>query len=75
MNRYIEEGAIVFSGLDYFMIWIYLMTKRYDRLALHYCDLSGAQHSRAELINLLQMRTRKLGLLNGSLTQKVKPEV
>lgn len=61
VNRYVQEQAIVFAGIDYFEIWFYLMTKRYGRLAEHYRDLGDARPSQSEIVLLLQRRTRKAG--------------
>lgn len=57
--RYIEHGAIVFSGIDFFMVWLLLMTKRYDRLADHFVELRDEPRSREEILALLKKRTRR----------------
>ena len=59
-ERYASEGAVVFEGLDYFMIWFLLMIKRYDVLARHYVDLRGEHPSQQEIIALLRQRTRRI---------------
>ncbi len=58
--HYAEENAIVFRKLDYFMIWILLMTKSYGVLAKYYVDLTPGQNkTKTEIINLLKDRTKK----------------
>jgi len=58
-NEYVSHRAIVFENLDYFQIWIYLMLKRYDRLAKHFVNLDGENPlSTEEIINLLKSRVQ-----------------
>ena len=54
---YVKNGAIVFEGIDFIMVWLFLMLKRYDWLAKHYVRLDGQEHSDAEIIALLKSRT------------------
>jgi fatty acid desaturase len=58
ISLYIKNNAIVFSRLDYFQIWVLLMTKNYKKLAANFVDL-GENRSKDEIINLLKSRTRK----------------
>jgi fatty acid desaturase len=60
IETYKSEGAVVFRRLDYFMIWLLLMTKSYKTLASHYVDLN-TEHPRTqkEIIELLKSRTTK----------------
>lgn len=60
INNYAEENAIVFRKLDYFMIWILLMTKSYGVLAKFYVNLSPAiSKTKEEIISLLKERTKR----------------
>jgi fatty acid desaturase len=59
-ERYASEGAIVFQGIDYFVIWFFLMTRQYDALAKHYVDLRGENPSREEVVALLRSRTGRI---------------
>jgi hypothetical protein len=59
-DRYAAEDAIVFEKLDFFVVWAFLMLKRYDWLAKHYVDLGGPQRTREELIAYLRQRTRRI---------------
>lgn len=60
LARYRDEGAIVFSGIDYFQIWALLMAKRYRTLARHLVDLGGPPRDEATRVALLQARTRPI---------------
>jgi fatty acid desaturase len=56
IETYRREGAIIFRKLDYFMIWIYLMRGRLDRLADYFVDLEHVKRSKSEIIALLKSR-------------------
>jgi fatty acid desaturase len=57
VGAYAAERAIVFSGIDFFGVWLCLMLRRYDWLAGRYVDLTGTRPSREEITALLQTRT------------------
>ncbi len=59
-EHYAAQGAIVFEGVDYFMIWALLMARRYDTLARHYVDLRGDNPSHEQIVGLLKERTRRI---------------
>lgn len=59
-DRYVEHNAIVFAGIDFFIVWLLLMLKRYDRLADHFVELRDEPRSREEIIALLKERTRRI---------------
>jgi len=56
--RYGDERAIVFSGIDYFVIWAFLMAKSYRRLAKHVVPLGPATESEEKVIALMKERLR-----------------
>jgi hypothetical protein len=60
VSTYASEGAIVFEGIDFFQVWLYLMLGRYDWLARRYVRLDGREHSEAEVVELLRSRTRPI---------------
>ena len=60
IKTYVENKAIVFEKIDYFQIWLYLMLKRYDWLANNYVNIGGTYQSDAEVIMLMQERTRRI---------------
>jgi fatty acid desaturase len=57
LERYAAEDAIVFEGLDFFMVWLLLMTKRYRSLARAFVRLPGApERTDDEVIAFLRSR-------------------
>jgi fatty acid desaturase len=56
IKLYKKNEAIVFSGLDYFQIFFFLMTKNYKKLAAHFVEL-GEKRSPDEVVSLLKRRT------------------
>lgn len=59
-DRYVEDDAIVFDGIDYFQVWLYLMRKRYDLLARHFVELREEARSEREIVALLRHRTQPI---------------
>lgn len=59
-ERYIAEQAIVFAKVDFFIVWLFLMLKRYDWLARCYVALDGKTRPRDELIDFLRVRTQRI---------------
>jgi fatty acid desaturase len=57
IDTYTAERAIVFTGVDFFGVWLFLMLKRYDWLAERMVPLGGTS-SIAERIELLQTRAQ-----------------
>lgn len=63
IDNYKTEEAIVFRKLDYFAIWLLLMTKSYKTLAKFYVNLNPELYkSESDIIELLKLRTKKLAL-------------
>lgn len=56
LPEYQKRDAIVFEGIDFFQVWLYLMLGRYDWLANRYVDL-GHGRSKEEIIAMLRSRT------------------
>jgi hypothetical protein len=57
LATYAAERAIVFDGLDFFLVWALLMMKRYDVLAGRAVKLSEDAPTKEEMIELLKSRT------------------
>jgi fatty acid desaturase len=55
-----ENKALVFEGLDFLKVWLYLMKKRYDKLADHLVNINGEFKSEEEAIALMKSRTAKM---------------
>jgi hypothetical protein len=60
LDKYRDNDAIIFEGIDFTMVWALLMLRRYDILANHFVDLRAIPRTRAEVILLLKSRTRPL---------------
>ncbi len=60
IELYSEREAIVFSGIDFIMVWMLLMCKRYDKLVIHFVELQSPARSTDEVILLLKSRTRMI---------------
>jgi fatty acid desaturase len=61
VSTYETEGAIVFEGLDFFLVWAALMVGSYDWLARRYVALGAQRPSRDEIVTLLRTRTARIG--------------
>ena len=60
IGTYEKEKSIVFRKLDYFQIWIFLMTKNYSKLAKYYVELDPLHPKTSmEIVGLLKERTKK----------------
>lgn len=59
-DRFAQQKVFVFDGIHYLHIFVWLMTKRYDRLADHIVNLNNTFNSREEVIRLMKERTRRI---------------
>jgi hypothetical protein len=58
VETYDREGAVVFTGVDYFGVWLRLMLRRYDLLAKRFVALGpAAPRTEHEIEMLLRSRT------------------
>ena len=55
----VENKCIVFQKLDFFMVWFWLMQKRYDVLEENFVNLENKFSSSEDVIALLKERTKK----------------
>jgi len=62
LHEYIENEAIVFDGIHFLHVWLWLMTKRYDLLAKHFVNIGNRFSSDEEVIIFLKQRTKKIDL-------------
>ena len=59
-EEYGRQDAIVFDGIDFFQVWLLLVTGRYKSLAKRFVHLPGApERDEAAIIELLKERTRR----------------
>jgi hypothetical protein len=54
---YDAEGALVFTGIDFFLVWAALMVKQYDCLARRLVPLGEEARPHSDLVALLRSRT------------------
>ena len=62
--QYAQQGAVVFDGIHFLHIFVYLMTQRYDLLARNFVNLGGQYGSDAEVVGFLKSRTRRIVRVN-----------
>jgi hypothetical protein len=58
LDRYRQEGCIVFHGLDFAMVSVALWFHQYDFLARRFVHMPGDTRSHEEIVSLLKERTR-----------------
>jgi fatty acid desaturase len=61
-DLFAQNKAIVFDGIHYLHIFIFLLTKRYDKLADNLVNINNMFTSREEAIQLMKQRTKKIKL-------------
>lgn len=59
LPEYAANKAVIFEGLDYAKVFVYLMRKRYDLLAKNFVNLNNTFSSDDDIIAMLKERTRK----------------
>ncbi len=60
LDKYIENNAVVFDGIHFLHVFIYLMRGRYDLLAKHFVNLGDRFKSDEEIMVFLKSRTQKI---------------
>lgn len=61
---FVEKKTLIFNEVHYLHLFIWLMTKRYDKMVEHLVNLDGMFSSEDEAIGLLKLRTMKFDLNN-----------
>jgi len=59
IDKFAANKTFVFDGIHYLHIFLYLMTKRYDKLADNIVNINNTFASKEELIALMKERTKK----------------
>ena len=59
-HEFAQKKSLVFDGIHYLHIFIWLMTKRYDKLADNLVNIDNTFSTKEEAIALMKERTRKI---------------
>jgi fatty acid desaturase len=59
-DKFAEKKVLTFDGIHYLHIFIWLMTKRYDKLADNLVNLNNMFSSKEEAIAVMRERTKKI---------------
>ncbi len=73
LDKYAQNKAIVFDGLDFGNVFFLLMGQKYDELARHMVNINNTFASDEEAIALLRRRTQRIPM-RASISQ-TQPEV
>ncbi|WP_114781221.1 fatty acid desaturase family protein [Botryobacter ruber] len=57
LDEFAKNKALVFEGIHWLHIWLYLMTKNYNKLAAHLVNINNTFASEEEAILLMKART------------------
>ena len=60
IDKYAQNRAVIFDGLDFLQIFFLLMRGKYDVLARHMVNVNGAFANDADAMELLRYRTRRI---------------
>lgn len=60
LDKYVRNEAIVFDGIHFLHVFIWLMRKRYDLLAKNYVNIGNRFENDDQVIAFLKSRTRKI---------------
>ncbi len=60
INQFFEKKTLIFDGIHYLHIFLWLMTKRYDKLADNLVNLNQMFSGKEEAIAIMKERTRKI---------------
>jgi hypothetical protein len=62
LNNYAKENSIIFKKIDFFQVWFFLMTKRYDILAKNLITVNHHIQTKEQAIELLKHRTKRFDI-------------
>ncbi len=62
LKNYIDNDAVVFDGIHFLHVFVYLMRGRYDLLAKHFVNIGNRFKSDEEIIAFLRQRTKKIDI-------------
>jgi len=59
-DKFAENKVFVFDGIHYLHIFVWLMTKRYDKLSDNIVNINNVYSNKEEVIALMKERTKKI---------------
>jgi hypothetical protein len=59
LDKFSEKKVLIFDGIHYLHIFIWLMLKRYDKLADNIVNVNNMFSSREEVIEVMKARTKQ----------------
>ncbi len=62
LQEYATNNAIVFDGIHFLHVFVYLMRDRYDLLSKHFVNIGNRFNSDEEIIAFLRSRTKKIDI-------------
>ncbi len=71
LEDFASDKTLIFDGIHYLHIFLWLMQKRYDKLAAHLVNVNNMYASEEEAIAILKERTRKLKPVKPSAGEKM----
>ena len=71
-SKYIENDAILFEGIDFFMVSVYLLLHRYEALADRFVELRDEPRSKDEIIALMKRRLARFSPAELAVYKKAK---
>lgn len=71
IEKYKQNNAIIFQGVDFFVIWFLLVTKSYKTLASKYVDIRQEFSNQEEIIAMLKTRIARFELKRVNLNANV----
>ena len=60
LEIYRQNDAVIFKGIDFFIVWFLLMTKNYRRLVKQFVDLNEVPRTPQQVEALLRRRTARI---------------
>jgi Fatty acid desaturase len=60
IDKYAENNAIVFHTIDNFAVWVFLMAKRYDKLAHYFVNVGNRFETDEQVIELMKSRLKPI---------------
>ena len=73
-DKMAEEKSLVFDGIHYLHIFVFLVTKRYDKLAKNLVNINNTFSSDEEAIALMKARTKKFKIAELRSAPSLQPQ-